>query len=119
MVGRFCCSTVRLWSVAGNTTIADRLYQAAAERGRPERGSALITADSLRADLAARRGDIELALKLSEEAFCKVLDGRSRVGQEYYKPSFIANSESVGQQYRRLHASAGKGPHCVTAGGVN
>jgi tetratricopeptide (TPR) repeat protein len=96
----------------GNATIAELVYQAAAERGRHERGSALITADSVRADLAARRGDRALALKLSEEAFCTVLDGRSRIGQEYYKLSFIATSESVGEQYRRLRAKARLGPHC-------
>ena len=91
----------------GNAAIADLVYQAAAERG-----SALITADSVRADLAARRGDRALALKLSEEAFCAVLDGRSRIGQEYYKLSFIATSQSVGDQYRRLHAKAGARPRC-------
>ena len=97
---------------SGNATIADLVYQAAAERGRRERGSALITADSMRADLAARRGDRALALKLSEEAFCTALDGRSRIGQEYYKVSFVATSQSVGDQYRRLHAKAGARPRC-------
>jgi hypothetical protein len=96
----------------GIATIADLAYQAAAERGRRERGGALITAISLRADLAARRGDMALALKLSREAFCTVLDGRSRIAPVYYKPSFIATSQSVGDQYRRLHAKAGARPHC-------
>jgi tetratricopeptide (TPR) repeat protein len=103
----------------GNATIADLVYQAAAERGRRERGSALITADSLRADLAARRGDMAVALKLSKEAFCTVLDGRSRIGQEYYKLSFIATSQSVGEQYLRLHAKAGVRPHCDLMNGMS
>jgi tetratricopeptide (TPR) repeat protein len=103
----------------GSATVADLVYQAAAERGRRERGSALITADSVRADLAARRGDRALALKLSEEAFCTVLDGRPRIGQEYYRLSFIATPESVGKQYRRVRAKAGVGPHCETAGGAD
>jgi tetratricopeptide (TPR) repeat protein len=103
----------------GDATIADLVYQAAAERGRRERGSALITADSVRADLAARRGDMALALKLSKEAFCTVLDGRSRIGQEYYKPSFIAIPQSVGAQYLRLHAKAGARPHCDRMEGMS
>jgi len=102
-----------------NTPIADFVYQAAAERGRRERGSALITADSSRADLAARRGDMALAVKLSEEAFCAVLDGRSRIGQEYYRLSFIATSESIGEQYRRLRANGEMRPHCDTAGSID
>jgi len=103
----------------GNATIADLVYQAAAERGARESGSALITAQSLRADLAARRGDMALAQKLSKEAFCTVLDGRSRIGQEYYKLSFIATSQSVGEQYRRLHAKAGLRPHCERMKGIS
>jgi tetratricopeptide (TPR) repeat protein len=103
----------------GDATIADLAYQVAAERGRRERGSALITADSVRADLAARRGDMALALKLSKEAFCTVLDGRSRIGQEYYKLSFIAIPQSVGAQYRRLHAKAGARPHCDRMKGMS
>jgi len=102
-----------------NTPIADFVYQAAAERGRRDRGSALITADSSRADLAARRGDMALAVKLSEEAFCAVLDGRSRIGQEYYRLSFIATSESIGEQYRRLRANGEMRPHCDTAGSID
>jgi hypothetical protein len=103
----------------GNAKIADLVYQAAAERGRRERGSALITADSVRADLAARRGDMALALKLSKEAFCTVLDGGSRIGQEYYKLSFIATSQSVREQYLRLHAKAGVRPHCDRMKGMS
>ena len=97
---------------SGDAAIADLAYQAAAERGSRERGSALMTADSARADLADRRGDMALALKLSEEAFRTILDGRSRIGQEYYKPSFTANSKSVREQYLRLKAKAGARPHC-------
>src|SRR5438105_6207597 len=91
---------------SGDSATADHVYEVAAQRGAREHGSALITADSVRADLAARRGDIPLALQLSEEAFRTVLDGRSRIGQENYKLSFVANSQSVGEQYLRLHAEA-------------
>jgi hypothetical protein len=92
--------------------LADAVHQAVAERGRRERGGASITADSLRADLAARRGDMALTPKLSKEAFCWVLDGRSRIGQEYNKLSFIATSQSAREQYLRLHAKAGARPDC-------
>ena len=60
-----------------------------------------------------------LALKLSKEAFCTVLDGRSRIGQEYYKLSFIATSQSVAEQYLRLHAKAGVRPHCNRMKGMS
>ena len=60
---------------SGDSATADHVYEVAAQRGAREHGSALITADSVRADLAARRGDIPLALQLSEEAFRTVLDG--------------------------------------------
>lgn len=98
---------------AGNSAAADRLYAIAAERGSRERGAAMITANSARSDLADRRGDAALALKLSEEAFRAVLEGRSRVGQENYKLSFITNSASVGEQYLRLHAAAGTSPSAL------
>ena len=73
----------------------------------------------MRADLAARRGDMALTPKLSKEAFCWVLDGRSRIGQEYNKLSFIATSQSAREQYLRLHAKAGVRPHCDRMKGMS
>src|SRR5437763_2719082 len=100
-----CCSMAGRWS-APVTAQPPIMFMKLPHSAAREHGSALITADSVRADLAARRGDIPLALQLSEEAFRTVLDGRSRIGQENYKLSFVANSQSVGEQYLRLHAEA-------------
>jgi tetratricopeptide (TPR) repeat protein len=89
----------------GDVRTADLVYQAAARcAARQRSGSVLMTAYSRRAGLAARRGDMALAAKLSGSAFRIVSDGRAGIGREYYRPSFVATARSVGDQYRRLHA---------------
>jgi hypothetical protein len=89
----------------GDAATADLVYRAAAELGARERGSAFVTAPSLRADLAVRHADMSLARKLSAKAYRAVVYDRRRIGQEFYLPSFVVTAQSVRAQYLRLHVS--------------
>lgn len=86
---------------------ADLSYLVASDLAGRDRGSVYISAQSLRAYLAERRGDRQGALHFASDAFRNVLDGRSRVGRESYKLSFIATSRTVAEQYLDLRLMTG------------
>lgn len=86
---------------------ADLSYSVASDLAGRDRGSVYVSAQSLRARLAERRGDRQGALHFATDAFRAVLDGRSRVGRESYKLSFIATSRTVAEQYLELRLVTG------------
>ncbi len=117
--------TNSVWSMHGSTILllygrafeqlnrphlADLAYINAAELAARDRGSAYITAQSARANLAELQGDALTAFRLTGKAFAAVLGGRARIGQESYKLSFVTNAQSVSDQYFRLPVVTGVSP---------
>jgi CHAT domain-containing protein len=90
-----------------DTASADIAYSVASDLAKRDRGSVYITAQSLRSDLAKRRGDRQGALRFAGDAFRTVLDGRSRIGRETYKLSFITTSQTAGEKYFNLQLASG------------
>jgi tetratricopeptide (TPR) repeat protein len=84
------------------TRTADEFFAIAVALGRRQRGAIMIAALSRSASIADKRGATADALCLAEEAFRAVLEGRSRIGQETYKLTFIDTSRAVADQFLGL-----------------
>jgi tetratricopeptide (TPR) repeat protein len=93
--------------------VADDIFTMAVALSRRQRGAIMIAALSRRAFIADKRGANEDALCLAEEAFRAVLDGRSRIGQETYKLTFIGTSRAVAEQFLGLIVREGRDPGVV------
>jgi hypothetical protein len=97
----------------GEAVIADEVLAVSASLGARERGATMIAALAARASLADQRGAAYEALSISETAFGAVLEGRSRIGQETYKLSFVDTSRSVADQHLDLIARVQKDPELM------